>query len=301
MDPVEGVRRCGGRASTAQLRGLHVRPRDLTAALRAGSLVRSRRGHYRLASLDDHSDIAISLTATLSHRSAALHHGLEVATAPERPEVTVRRNRRLSKEQQRLASTTWRDLPGESTRDGVTPPLQTVIDCARDLPFAEALAVADSALRHDLVDIDQLRRQSTLVRGHGAARARRVTFHAHVMVANPFESSLRAIALDAGLSVVPQIQVTDAGLFAMVDLADESRRLVIEAESFEHHANRKGFRKDVRRYTELAVFGWTVLRFTWEDVMLQPDYVRWALESWRRAHDHGHRVLAPPAHLPRLA
>lgn len=121
------------------------------------------------------------------------------------------------------------------------------------------------------------------------------------MAANVFESTLRAIALEAGLDVTPQTQVTDSGLFAMVDLADEGRRLVIEAESFEFHAGRRSFRRDVRRYTELAVFGWTVLRFTWEDVTLQPHYVRWALESWRRWHDLGTRVGAPPAHLPRLA
>jgi hypothetical protein len=34
------------------------------------------------------------------------------------------------------------------TREGVTSPAWTVIDCAKDLPFDEALAIADSALRH---------------------------------------------------------------------------------------------------------------------------------------------------------
>lgn len=300
MDPVETVRRSGGRASSAQLRELGVRARDLSAAVRAGHLARTRPGRYRLATLDTQLDVAIGLTATLSHRSAALHHALEVATAPELPEVTVRRNRRLSRQQQRTVSATWRDLPARATQDAVTPPMQTVLDCARDLAFHESLAVADSALRHQLIDIDQLRARSALVRGHGAARARRVASEANPLAANPFESSLRAIALDSGLDVLPQVQVTDHGLFALVDLADEGRRLVIEADSFEHHAHRKGFRKDVRRYTELAVFGWTVLRFTWEDVMLQPGYVRWALTSWRLAQD-GVRVLAPPAHLPRLA
>ncbi|WP_162803024.1 DUF559 domain-containing protein [Ornithinimicrobium avium] len=300
MDPVEAVRRCGGRASSAQLRELCVRPRDLSAAVRTGHLARTRPGRYRLATLDTQLDVAIGLTATLSHRSAALHHALEVATAPELPEITVRRNRRLSRDQQRRASTTWRDLPASAVAASVTPPAQTVLDCARDLPFQESLAVADSALRHGLVDLDQLRGRAARVRGHGAARARRVAAAASPLAANPFESSLRAIALDSGLDVQPQIQVTDHGLFALVDLADQGRRLVIEADSYEHHGNRRGFRKDVRRYTELAVFGWTVLRFTWEDVMLQPDYVRWALTSWRLAQD-GVRVLAPPAHLPRLA
>lgn len=301
MDPIEAVRRCGGRASIRQLRAAGVRHRDLHAAVRDGHLVRSRRGRYRLADLAMHLDVAIELTATLSHRSAALHHGLEVATAPELPEVMVRRNRNLTDDQRRRATVRWRDLPPEAVHEGVTTVIRTVLDCARDLPFTEALAVADAALRRDLVDVDRLRAAAAEERGPGAPAARRVALAADGMAANPFESALRALALDAGLQVQPQVQVTASGLFAMVDLADEGRRLVVEAESFEFHATRRGFRKDVRRYSELVVFGWTVLRFTWEDVMFQPGYVRWALESWRRSHDAGARVPAPPAHLPRLA
>ena len=108
VDPVEAVRRCGGRASVAQLRRLGVRPRRLSEAVRTGSLTRTRRGRYRLSALDAQLDVAIGLTATLSHRSAALHHGLAVASAPDPPEVTVRRNRRLSQEQQALVSATFR-------------------------------------------------------------------------------------------------------------------------------------------------------------------------------------------------
>ena len=40
------------------------------------------------------------------------------------------------------------------------------------------------------------------------------------------------------------------------------------------HANRKGFLKVVRRYTLLTADGWRVLRFTWDDVMLRPEWVR---------------------------
>lgn len=48
----------------------------------------------------------------------------------------------------------------------------------------------------------------------------------------------------------------------------------MECESYEWHGDRAGFRKDVRRYTLLTASGWVVLRFTWEDVMLRPDWVR---------------------------
>jgi hypothetical protein len=41
------------------------------------------------------------------------------------------------------------------------------------------------------------------VRGKGAARARHVAAHASGLAANPFESMLRAIAIEVGLSVQP--------------------------------------------------------------------------------------------------
>lgn len=300
VDVLEVLRRCGGRASWRQLRALGISRVSLLAARDAGTVVRSRRGHYRLAELGEHLAAAHALSATLSHRSAALHHGLEVATVPEKPEVIVRRDRNLSAAQRSRARVWWRSVPKDDDDEGVTTVLRTVVDCARDLPFAEALAVADSALRAERLTPGALAAATRDLRGPKAARARRVAQHADVRAANAFESALRAIALDAGLEVEPQVQVTASGVFAMVDLADVGRRLVVEAESFTHHADRRGFRKDIRRYTELAVIGWTVLRFTWEDVMFQPAYVRWALESWRRAQD-GHRVGAPPEHLGRLA
>lgn len=301
MDPVEALRRCGGRASSKELSAVDVSVRDLASAVTAGTVARTRRGHYRLADLDTHLDTAISLTSVLSHRSAALHHGLEVATAPELPEVFVRRDRRLTVEQRGLASVRWRDLQPGDIDGPATSVRRTLLDCAKDLPLTEALAVADSALRHRMADAELFRAMAKEAHGRGAPAIRRVLTAADVQAANAFESALRAIALEAGLDVQPQVQITEVGLFAQVDLADKGRRLAIEAESHEFHADRKGFRKDVRRYSELVVFGWNVLRFTWEDVMFQPAYVRWALESWRRRYDSGALVQPPPQHLRRLA
>ena len=62
------------------------------------------------------------------------------------------------------------------------------------------------------------------------------------------------------------------GLSATWSTAD--RRIVIECDSWQWHGDRKGFLKDVRRYTLLVADGWTVLRFTWDDVMLGPAWVR---------------------------
>jgi very-short-patch-repair endonuclease len=54
---------------------------------------------------------------------------------------------------------------------------------------------------------------------------------------------------------------------------------VVEADSFEWHGNRASVRRDCRRYNALAIRGWIVLRFSWEDVMFQPQYVRQTLQE----------------------
>ena len=298
-DPAAVVAQLGGCATTRQLRQSGARARDLAAAVREGRLHRSRRGRYRLASLDTHAAQAHRMDAVLSHRSAAVQHGWAVKNDPELPEVVVPRNRNVRAQDQHTAVVRWRRLaPGDAV-DGVTVPLRTVVDCARDLPFDEALAVADSALRSGQVGRARLAAVAAQARGDGSRQLRRVARLADGRAANPFESVLRAICLEEGLDVVCQHQVVAHGLWAQADLVDTSRRLVVEADSHEFHATRKGFRKDVRRYIEMVVFGWTVLRFSWEDVMLQPEFVRWAIRSWVRARD-GHPVPAPPRMPARL-
>lgn len=229
MDVGEALARCGGRASARRLMALGVRKRTLAAAVLAEQVVRSRRGHYRSAGETTARDTADEVTGVLPHRSAALALGLEVARAPTKPEVIVRRNRRMRREDQDKVSAYHRDLLPDEVLDGTTTALRTVLDCARDLPFTEALAVADSALRHDLVSPDQLTLAVHTLRGPGTLQALRVARHASRLAANAFESVVRALCLEEGLDVRPQVEVTEAGVWARVDLSDVSRGLIVKA------------------------------------------------------------------------
>jgi very-short-patch-repair endonuclease len=68
------------------------------------------------------------------------------------------------------------------------------------------------------------------------------------------------------------------------DLVDERLGLVVEAESFEFHGQRRALRRDCERYTALVLLGWTVVRFAWEHVMFDPAYVSATLaQAVRRA------------------
>ncbi|MDN5764231.1 MAG: endonuclease domain-containing protein [Humibacillus sp.] len=271
---VDELTRRGGVATFGELR-LVASERRIRQAVVVGSVLRRRRGRYCLPLGDDTRRIAHEMTATVSHRSAAVAHGWALKHAPTRPEVTVPRNRKVGAPGRRAASVHWADLSPRDVVDGMTDPLRTVIDCARTLPFDEALAVADSALRSRDVRAAQLRQAVSKLRGPGRRQAARVAEHASPKAANPFESVLRAISLDVpGLRLVPQRGVLVAGVRIVPDLVDLEAGLVVEADSYTFHTSRRQLVTDCWRYDELVLAGWRVLRFTWDQVMFEPGWVR---------------------------
>jgi very-short-patch-repair endonuclease len=277
VHPVDALTRLGGVASTRDLVQLTTRDR-IRGAVDKGLVLHVARGRYALPTASAGLKAAARLAGTASHRSAASAHGWELGTQPVRPEVVVPRNRKVEPARRHGVDLRWRDLEPHEVDGNITSTHRTVIDCARDLPFTEALAVADSALRHGDVDIDELAKRAHALPSTGRREALHVVEHASPLPANPFESVLRAIALDVpGLRVEPQVWIDDRGFRGRPDLVDRARRIVIEAESFEFHGRRKALKRDCERYTALTVRGWTVVRFAWEHVMFEQDYVRDAL------------------------
>ena len=285
--------RLGGSTTWGQLR-TEVPARKIRRAVRDGVVERTRRGRYALPVAATHLREADRLSGVLSHLSAAVAHGWAVKNQPDRPWVTFRRGRHLVDADRSVVVASHGEVSAEEVRLGITSPVRTVLDCARRLPFDEALAVGDSAVREGDVTVMELRHAAASLRGPGAAQARRVALEADGGAANPFESVLRAICLDVvGLDVVSQLPVSDTGLWARVDLGDERLRLALEAEGLASHRTRTDLVRDARRYTELTVRGWSILRFSWEDVMLRPDWVRWAILGWLEQRA-GRPVAAPP-------
>jgi len=292
--------RLGGVATRREL--LHIASRtDLARALADGSIHRPRRGRYVLPQVEQSRRVAHELSGVVALRSAALTYGWKVRTVPERPEVIVPRGRKVRDESRERATLRRAALEPHEVERGVTSPLRTVVDCARHLPLDEALSVADSALRSGLLRSTDLTLAAARIQGAGRMRVLRVLVQAHRKAANPFESSLRAIALDVpGLAVIPQVGIRLAGGARVVpDLVDVTLGLVLEADSHEFHTGRARLTSDCWRYDELVVEGWRVLRFTWEQVMLQQAWVRSVLERavallTRRTHKL-HRGLSPQA------
>lgn len=258
MDAVQALTRLGGLGTTREVAALS----SLSALRRAvadGRAVRLKPGSYALPDADEALLAAGALGGTVSMLSAALHWGWKVRMPPSRPSITLARHRRLA-ERGVSADVRWANLAPGDVVDGVTSPLRTVVDCARRLPFPDALSVADSALRAGDVTGPQLLAAAEQSPRTGRPAALRVARAADGRAANPFESSLRAIALGVpGLEVEPQVPI---GRIGHADLADRRLRLAIEAESWEFHATPEAFRYDVRRYTAFSRLDWLVGRFS---------------------------------------
>jgi very-short-patch-repair endonuclease len=265
------LERLGGVGDSTTLLRLTSRSR-LRAALLRGEVVRDVRGRYSLPGVDRALRAANRLSGVLVEDSAAQYHGWETKHRPSSPCVGVPRKRKVLPERRGDVRLRYLDLPSWDVSGMATVAGATVTHCSARLPFDEALAVADSALRHlDVTRHDLLERAEEMPERY-RARCVRVAEHADGRAANPFESVLRAIALEVpGLRVEPQVRVEGIG---RPDLLDRQRRLVVEADSFEFHGRRAALKADCARYNAFVVAGWTVVRFSWEHVMLEPGYVR---------------------------
>ncbi|ANH38420.1 hypothetical protein I601_1992 [Nocardioides dokdonensis FR1436] len=273
MDVVDLVADLGGVARRSVIQKVVPRA-DLDRAVAGGLLVRDARGLYVLPGVDDARRAAARLGGVLCGPSAALLHGWGVKTAPDRPHVLVSRGRRVPpRERHRVHLHRGDGVPHE---DGVVVAEVALEQCLRWLPFDEALCVADSALREGMAPGVLARLADGA--GPGARSLARVCALASPLAANPFESTLRAICAGVpGLQVVPQVVI--AGLGVRPDLVDERLRIVLEADSFEWHGGRAALAADARRYNLLVVEGWLVLRFSYEEVMGEPDRVQEVLRQ----------------------
>lgn len=289
MESTQALAQLGGIAAYSPLVAMSSR-RKLRTALAAGTVVRVSRDRYALPVADRGRQLAVRLDAHLSHESAALYYGWEMCGSPAEPRLIVSSDRPLPREE-RARIRVHDARPGELS-GWATSPVTTVLMCARDLDQSDALAIADSALRRKDVAATELIEAAAAWPEH----VRWLVAHASSRAANPFESALRSLVLDCGLEMVPQFEVRAGGFVFHPDLTDPIRGLIVEADSWSWHSDKETHERDCRRYTLLTIDGWLVLRFTYDDVMHRPDYVRSCLRAAYALL--GHDVGDTPRHTP---
>lgn len=274
----------GGIATVAEIRA-RASARQLRRAVADETVVRLRRGVYGLPTLPQPLAVAATLGGSVSHESAALLWEMALVEPPDRLHVTVAGTGTRTPRPDVVLHRTRRLPDVDRDRDGlVTSAARTVLDCASTLPFARALVIADSALRERSVTHDQLLARAAAMAGPGRARRLLVAKHADERAESLFESLLRAVLVERGVTgLEPQVEIRLPTGLRRVDLADRRLRIAIEADSFEHHGSRSALVRDCERHDGLSAVGWMLLRYTWEHVMGRPDWVAATVRSAREA------------------
>lgn len=273
------VERWGGVATSAQMSLAQVGARELTSAVRAGLLLRPRRGFYALPSTSPQALQAVSMGGRLCCVSAARSYGLWGGT-------DARLHLRVSPHATRLpegdAVRHWVDGDDhdECWRVSFADCLRSVARCA---PVQTAVAVLDTALSAGLATVAGL----AAVFDDEPRPARAVAASARPGSDSGIESIVRQRLEARGHVVEQQVHVSGVG---RVDMRVDGL-LYLELDGFAYHSGRAAFERDRIRDTGLALAGGRRLRVSALQVVEHPDDVVETVEALLAAPEI--RPLAP--------
>jgi hypothetical protein len=164
---------------------------------------------------------------------------------------------------------------------------RTVIDLARTLPFAEGVAVADSALHAGLTSKSELAAViAECPRWPGLQRAREVAVFSDGRSESVLESLSRAAFHQSGLPP-PDLQVwvgDDDEVIGRVDFLWRRYRTIGEADGAFKYQTPARARAQLERDARLRAAGYEVVHFTWPEITRVPAQVVDAIQlAFRRS------------------
>jgi very-short-patch-repair endonuclease len=217
--------------------------------------------------------------AIASHRTAAALWRLDRFTE-HLVEVSVDRWRRFERPGVVVHESLDLDRIEPVERRGIpcTPLDRTILDLGAVMRFAEYDLMVQRVVASGRISWQEL--LAVLVkharRGRdGAGRLRAVLDERYGIVpaGSDFEVLVERLLVDHGLpKPVRQHEVRSAkGWFiARVDLAYPERKIAIELDGRAFHSDAEAFERDRERQNQLVLRGWTVLRFTWKQLLDEP-------------------------------
>jgi len=156
---------------------------------------------------------------------------------------------------------------------------RTLLDIAEDATQRDverALDHAEQARRLDMRAIDDVLERASGRRGAAVLRA---VLAEHRIGSTPtrnvLEGTFLRICRDIGAppDAVNHWIAFPQGSGAEADFLWRAQRLIVEADGRDPHTTRRAFESDRRRDQRLMLLGWRVVRFTWRQVMFEPDAV----------------------------
>jgi very-short-patch-repair endonuclease len=181
------------------------------------------------------------------------------------------------------------DVPSRDVRSEehgpirVLDPTRTILDVAGGLAAANLERVVESALRRRLTSVPRLRHRALELKGRGRSGPAQVLAVLDRRASGPSDSDGEVLLLQllrtAGLpEPVRQLKL---GPWRF-DLAWPSARLLVELDG-SHHRSASQLRADDRKQNAAVLAGWTVLRFTWDQIAHHPQTVVAAVAAALRA------------------
>jgi very-short-patch-repair endonuclease len=207
-----------------------------------------------------------------------------------RIEVTVPRNSRASRRGVHVHQVRHLDPRDVTVRDGipVTSLARTLLDLAETESPARlerALEQAERMKRLDIRELDAVRRRNPGRRGLKALTAALKDFDPQAAETNVgLERELLKLIREYELPQ-PRINVS-VGPY-VVDFLWEEQKLIVEADSYEHHRGRAIFESDRKRDIALKLAGYTVIRLTHRRLREEPAAVAEELQAFLSASSPG--------------
>jgi hypothetical protein len=221
----------------------------------------------------DHARRSIELRIDAAHASAAVLWTLigfqegpieiSCSRALRRSGVRIHRPSQLGADQ-------IQRIQGIPTTDAA----RTLIDLGTRLSMNELEVVLDDALTRKLTSLSHLNKRVEAMNGkgwRGTAALKKLLRERESGLApaeSPLETKLFQVLREERLPL-PDRQVSiydDEGFIGRVDLAYPHRRLILEAQSYKHHGDRRSWLKDVGRRQRLQFIDGKVIEVVWEDV-----------------------------------
>ncbi len=161
------------------------------------------------------------------------------------------------------------------------PLMNVLFHVARCLPYADALAVWESALHTRKVDADIVR--TVRWRSARANRFARVATH---LSDSGLETHFRELMLTIGVRVRQQVWIDDHPVDALI-----GEYLAVQIDGFAFHRSPAARRRDLRQDERLTLRGYTVLRFDYVQTLFEPQYV---VDTVRTAMAQGLHLAPSP-------
>lgn len=152
----------------------------------------------------------------------------------------------------------------------------TALDYIPTLSPRDRRSFTDRALQRGWLDISDFAQHLARYPGrHGNGALRELLPELSGGAAADSERLLHQMLVGADLAGwVANYALWERGeLIGVLDVAFPASRLAIEVDGWAYHSDVERFRRDRRKQNAMVAVGWTVLRFTWADLVERPAYV----------------------------